>query len=365
MTFLQTRAEIDLSVARENFNLIRSRLGNTKLCCVVKANAYGHGAVQLVRLYEKLGADFLAVSSIREAMQLREAGSELPILILGYTDPRAAELLARENLSQCVCSEEYGKDLLASAQKSGVRIKIHVKLDTGMGRIGFDCRGETPNGLDAVVALCKDGTLISEGVFTHLSSASDGRGGACFTEGQLAKFANALHYLEARGVKFAIRHAANSAAVTAYPTSLFDMARVGILLYGYQSASDGVRLPVRPILRLLTTVVQVKRVRKGEFVGYGRAFVAERDTVVATVPIGYADGLWRENGKHGGVMEIRGQLAPIIGGVCMDQCMLDVTEIEGVREGDTVASSTVVNTINTTSQSNTYGSINMPPFLML
>lgn len=338
MKGLQTRAEIDLSAARENLQLIRMRLGNTKLCCVVKANAYGHGAVQLARLYEKMGADFLAVSSIREAMQLRRAGIGLPILILGYTDPIYAHLLACENLSQCVYSEEYGNALLVATKEQSVRVKIHIKLDTGMGRIGFDCRGneELSVALDAAVALCKDGSLIPEGVFTHLSSASDGVSGGAFTEGQMARFEAALTYFHAHGVDFSIRHAANSAATTMYGKSLFDMVRVGILLYGHAAADSADPMPLRPILQLRTTVVQVKQVRKGEFVGYGRAFQAVRDTTVATVPIGYADGLMRENGKNGGVMEVCGQIAPIIGGVCMDQCMLDVTDIEGVKLGDAV-----------------------------
>lgn len=336
MPRLETRAEIDLTAARENFALIRARLGKTKLCCVVKANAYGHGAVQLARIYADMGADFLAVSSLREAMQLREADVNLPILILGYTDPLCADVLARENLSQCVYSEEYGDALIKAAKAKGVRVKIHLKLDTGMGRIGFDCRGETHAALDAAVAICKDGALIPEGIFTHLSSASDGTSGGAFTRDQITRFEEALVYFHAQGVDFSIRHAANSAALTAYGQSLFDMVRVGILLYGHAAADSLKPLPLRPVLQLRTTVVQVKTVRKGEFVGYGRAFLAARDTTVATVLIGYADGLMRENGTNRGVMEICGRSVPIIGGVCMDQCMLDVTEIEGVKMGDEV-----------------------------
>ncbi len=329
MSRLQTSAEIDLTAASENFNLIRARLGKTKLCCVVKANAYGHGAVQLARLYERLGADFLAVSSIREAMQLRRARIDLPILILGDTDPLCVDLLERENLSQCVYSEAYGKALLAAAKAQGVRVKIHIKLDTGMGRIGFDCRenAEISSALDAAVTLCKDGALIPEGVFTHLSSASDGAVGSTFTEDQLARFAAALTYFHTHGVEFSIRHVANSAALTSYPQSMFDMVRVGILLYGHAAADSSEPLGLHPVLQLRTSVVQVKRVRKGEFVGYGRTFVARRDTTVATVPIGYADGLMRDNGKNGGVMEICGQSVPMIGGVCMDHTVPEIVQI--------------------------------------
>lgn len=336
MNRYETRAEIDLGAARENFGLIRARLGKTKLCCVVKADAYGHGAVQLARVYAEMGADFLAVSSLREAMQLRRAGISMPILILGYTDPSYAEILFREQISQCVMSEDYGRRLADAASACGVRVKIHIKLDTGMGRIGFDCREEANNALDAAVALCKRDVLISEGVFTHLSSATDGEAGHEFTERQLRRFEAALAYFEQRGVSFSIRHAANSAALTCYPESLFDMVRVGILLYGHTSAQNVDVSGLTPILSLKTTVVQVKSVRCGEHVGYGRAFLAERDMRVATVPIGYADGFWRANGTGGGAMEILGRPAPIIGGVCMDQCMLDVSGIEGVKVGDEV-----------------------------
>lgn len=338
MQGLQTRAEIDLDAARANCEAIRARLGSTKLCCVVKANAYGHGAVQLARLYTELGADFLAVSSMREAMQLRRASISLPILILGYTDPSYAPLLCAEQISQCVFSTEYGAQLASAARAHGVRVKIHIKLDTGMGRIGFDCRGnkELPAALDGAVALCKDASLIPEGVFTHLSSASDGEAGQAFTQRQLRDFEAALAYFDAHGVTFPIRHAANSAATMVYGQSLFDMARVGILLYGHAAAESTDGLALTPILRLKTAVTHIKKIAAGDTVGYGRAFVADRDMTVATVPIGYADGFLRANGTNGGVMEIRGQIAPIIGGVCMDQCMLDVTEIEGVKLGDAV-----------------------------
>ena len=184
--------------------------------------------------------------------------------------------------------------------------------------------------------LCKDGTLITEGIFTHLSSASDGPVGSTFTEEQIARFGTAFAHFHTHGVEFSIRHVANSAALTSYPQSMFDMVRVGILLYGHATADSSEPLPLRPVLQLRTSVVQVKQVRRGEFVGYGRTFLAASDTAVATVPIGYADGLMRDNGKNGGVMELCGQIVPIIGGVCMDQCMLDVSEIGGVKPGDTV-----------------------------
>jgi alanine racemase len=207
----RTRAEIDLDALRENFQAVKSRIGSAKLCCVVKANAYGHGAIRLSRVYEAMGADFLAVSGIEEAMQLRQGGIGLPILILGYTDPACATLLAEQNISQCVFSAEYGDALADCAADQGVLVKIHIKLDTGMGRIGFLCREEAE--LAEAVRICKHPTLITEGIFTHFSTSSDGESGRDFTQHQRALFERALALFEANGVRFAICHAAFPAAI--------------------------------------------------------------------------------------------------------------------------------------------------------
>jgi alanine racemase len=331
----RTRAEIDLDAVRHNFNSVKSRIGNAKICCVVKANAYGHGAIRLARIYESLGADFLAVSGIEEAMQLRNAAVGLPILILGYTDPACAALLASQNISQCVFSAAYGDALADCAADQGVRVKIHIKLDTGMGRIGFLC-GEAQEMLDAV-RVCKHPSLIPEGIFTHFSSASDGEAGEEFTRRQFALFEDAVSYFAANGVDFAIRHAANSGAVLDYPTAYLDMVRAGILLYGYPS-SDEMRhtLDLKPVLKLKTTVVHIKNIKRGDTVGYGRAFVADHDMTVATLPIGYADGFARSNRLTMPLMEIQGLPAPIVGGICMDQCVIDISDIPNVTVGTSV-----------------------------
>lgn len=331
-----TWAEIDLNAVRANFRAIRRRCGGAGLCCVVKANAYGHGAVQIARVCEEMGAKFLAVSSLAEAMQLRHARIQMPILILGYTDPACAPILSLQKISQCVFSVDYAQKLYTCAKEHGVRVNVHVKIDTGMGRIGFIYRDAADHELDGMLALCDGDVLVPEGIFTHLSSASDGKEGEDFTQRQIALFEGAVRYFRDRGVSFAFRHAANSAAVTAYPDACFDMVRVGILLYGHASAPIVGAFPLRPILRLKTTVVHIKRVKKGDTVGYSRTFVADRDMTVATVPIGYADGLLRSNGYRSGCMEVLEKPAPIIGGVCMDQCMLDVSGIEGVTVGNEV-----------------------------
>lgn len=322
----RTWAEIDLDAAEHNYKTIRSQLSNnTKLCCVVKANGYGHGAIQLSKLYEKLGADFLAVSNIEEAIQLRNADVSLPILILGYTDPRCASDLAKYHISQCVFSFEYGEVLAKNAVDHGVKVTIHIKIDSGMGRIGFQCIEEE---LDKAAKVCGMDGLKVEGIFTHFASADEGDGGKDYTLGQYNKFMNSISYLEAKGINFNLRHCANSAAIFDYPEMHLDMVRAGIVLYGLQPSgvlhNPGV---LQPVLTLKTIIDHIKTVQSGDCISYGREFKAEHEIRVATIPIGYADGLWRSNFRNHLVLEVAGKLAPVIGRVCMDQCMIDITNI--------------------------------------
>lgn len=322
----RTWADIDLDAAKHNFQAIRERLScGTKLCCVVKANGYGHGAVQLSQMYEKLGADYLAVSNIEEAIQLRNNKISLPILILGYTDPRCAMMLAENNITQCVFSYEYGHSLSRNAVEQGVVVKIHIKLDTGMGRIGFRCVSEE---LDQVEQVCNMSGLTHEGIFTHFASADEGECGKKYTLGQFNKFMTAISYLGAKGITFAIRHCANSAAIFDYPEMHLDMVRAGVVLYGLQP-SDALHAPgeLKSLMTLKTIIDHIKTIHVGDCVSYGREYKAGQNVWVATIPIGYADGLWRSNFRNHMVVEVEGELAPIIGRVCMDQCMIDVSNI--------------------------------------
>lgn len=329
-------AEIDMNAAESNFKLIRSKLSEgTKLCCVVKANAYGHGAVYLSKLYEKLGADFFAVSNIEEAMQLRNNGISTPILILGYTPTSCASILAENNISQSVFSYSYAKELSRSAKADGISVKIHIKLDSGMGRIGFDCIHESEKMLDSVVDVCNMEGLIPEGIFTHFAVADEGVDGKEFTSLQYNRFMNAIDELNARGVGFEIRHCANSATTFEYPEYHLDMVRVGVVLYGVAPSSK-VRGcdELLPVMSLKSVISMIKEIEAGDTVSYGCTFKAEKKMKIATAPVGYADGFWRSNAENGTQMLIRGQRVSIVGRVCMDQLMLDVTDVKGVREGD-------------------------------
>ncbi len=327
----RTWCEIDLGIMRHNFIRIKETVGNAKICCVVKANAYGHGAVPISKLYQQLGADFFAVSNIEEAIQLREGEITLPILILGYTNPHCVDMLSRYDISQCVFSREYAECLAREAEKNSVNIKIHIKLDTGMGRIGFPCKNE--NELDDIVEVCRRKCFMKEGIFTHFASADEGENGRLYTEAQFALFQSAISYLKGRHTCFEICHCANSAAIIDYPQSYMDMVRAGLVLYGFWPSEEvKQRFTLLPAMCLRSIVDYIKIVQPGECISYGRTYVAEKTMKVATLPIGYADGLLRANGNKMSV-EINGCAAPIIGRVCMDQCMVDITDIDDVEVG--------------------------------
>lgn len=335
----RTWAEVDLDAVEHNLRSIRACLKpKTQVCCVVKADAYGHGAETLAQEYERLGADWFAVSNLDEAAQLRNAGAKLPILILGYTPACMAAELARLNIAQAVLCEEYGAELSAEAVLAGVTVRVHIKLDTGMSRIGFlyqDPKRDASS-LDAAARVCALPGLRAEGIFTHFAVADEGEAGEKFTRLQFAHFTGAIGLLQARGIRFEIRHCSNSAAVFEYPDMQLDMVRPGNVLYGLKPSAD-VRsgMDLVPAMSLRSVVSLVKTVEAGTSVSYGRTFTASGKTTLATVPVGYADGYPRVlSGKAEAL--VRGQRARIVGRVCMDQLMLDVTGIDGVSEGDTV-----------------------------
>ncbi|MBQ4333526.1 MAG: alanine racemase [Clostridia bacterium] len=334
----RTWAEVDMQAIRQNFRTIRAGLpASVRLCCVVKANAYGHGVRTLAPLYEQLGADWFAVSNIEEALQLRRYGVTRPVLILGYTPVTCAALLAEEDLSQCVYSAQYGRQLSAAAVAAGVTVKMHIKLDTGMGRLGFQCPGDGEDSVAGAIAVCRLPGLVPEGVFTHFASADEGGAGDAFSRQQADRFIEAINRLMAAGIHFAIRHCANSAALSDHPEFRLDMVRAGIVLYGLQPSGDLRQpMPLQPAMALKSVVSHVKTVAPGATVSYGHTYTADREMTIATVPIGYADGFWRQSGPAGVTLTVRGQRAPILGRVCMDQLMLDVTAIEGVQIGDEV-----------------------------
>lgn len=324
-------AEVNLDAVAHNIRLAKAGLKpSTRLCAVVKANAYGHGAVRIAQEALRAGADFLGVALVQEGVELRDAGIEAPILVLGAMVPEAAELTVRYDLSHAVFDEERLNALNAAALRLHKKAKIHIKVDTGMHRIGVK-----PEDAGRFAKLCASlpGIYI-EGVFSHFASAdADTKDYAAY---QYENFVKALKLIEAEGIKIPIRHICNSAALMELKDYQLDMVRMGMSLYGFMpNHLDPDYEKLEPVMTVKALVSYVKTLPVGDTIGYGRTFTTKRPTVVATVPLGYADGLNRRL-SNTGYMVIDGRHAPIIGRVCMDQTMIDVTDIPGVRVGTEV-----------------------------
>ena len=328
-----------MDAAAHNYKAIREAMRpGAKMCCVVKADAYGHGAEQLAHLYERLGAQWLAVSNLEEAIQIRACGVGLPILILGYTPPTEAKKLADLNIAQAVLSEKYAQELDAEAAKAKVKVRTHIKVDTGMSRIGFVYQEPQRDGesLLEIQRVCTLQNLLPEGIFTHFAVADEGAGGEEFTRQQYKCFTSAIEKLESVGVRFRIRHCDNSAGLMDYPEFQLDMCRPGVILYGMMPSSKVQKqLDLQRVMRLKSVVSLIKVIPAGTPVSYGCTYRTERETKVATVPIGYADGYPRMLSGKVDVL-IRGKRAHSIGRICMDQMMVDVTDIPDVQEEDIV-----------------------------
>jgi len=335
-TLRRTWAEIDLDALAYNYSVLRVRAGDgSRFLGVVKADAYGHGAVEIARQLEALGAEYLAVSSVDEAAELRRAGIALPVLQLGLTPADQTPRLLADRVTQAVYSESAAKAFSAAAVALGGKVRVHVKLDTGMSRLGFRCDGAAfADSLEAVVRVCALPGLEVEGVFTHFA-VSDEPGEDCraYTQEQYARFQRMLTALEARGITFAIRHCANSGAAVGYPEYFCDMFRPGILTYGLGEQAGS--LGLRPVMTLKTTVGVINTLDADTAVSYGCTYRTARPARVGVLPIGYGDGLRRALYNQWKVY-VGGGYAPIIGRICMDMCMVDLTDLPDVREGDEV-----------------------------
>ncbi len=332
----RTWAEIDTDALIHNFKIIKDT-SKAPVCAVVKADAYGHSVEIVAPLLEEAGADYFAVSNIEEAIELREIGITKPILILGYTPCEYACELVKYNISQCVYSLDYAQELSQNATINNLKINIHLKLDTGMSRIGFDCRSDNLVGInDAVTAARLDGFNL-EGVFTHFAVSDrnelqeDG-----FTDAQYNRFCKAVDTLKSNGLNPEICHCSNSASLCQDYDKHLDMCRAGIILYGLTPSAE-LKLPqlFLPVMSFKSVVSQVKEICAGDTVSYGRTYKAPQKTTIATISAGYADGYPRLLSNKGYVL-INGCRANIVGRVCMDQFCVDVTNIPDVQRGDEV-----------------------------
>ena len=334
-------AEIDLEALRHNFRAVKARAGALPLCAVVKADSYGHGAVQCARVFAEEGAAWLAVSCLTEAVQLRKGGLTLPILVLGHVQPGYAAALIQNHITVACYSAAQAKALSDAAVAAGGRVQIHLKADTGMGRIGFALRPDFDAAIRDMLTACALPGLEMTGLFQHFSVADDvSEDNIAYTAEQHRLFVQAFHALKAAGQEPQLVHCDNSAGVMLHPDWPEGlprercMARPGIILYGYDP-SDEVRFGCfRPVMALKTVVSVVKEMQPGQCASCGRRFTAEKPTKVATLCPGYADGYPRLLSCGKGAVEIHGVACPVLGRVCMDQMMVDVTDVPEVREDD-------------------------------
>lgn len=323
--------EVNLAAIRHNVQTLRGLIGaRVKIMAVIKANGYGHGITEVAKTALDSGAEQVGVAMLQEALQLRRAGIACPILVLGCSLPDQALDIVYNNITQTVSSVEMAKALSEAACSLNKTAHVHVKIDTGMGRLGID----THKTVEFVTELQKLSSLIISGVFTHLACADEDDDS--FSQLQLENFRKALQDLTHYSIGTGIIHAANSAAILKYPEAHFDMIRPGLALYGlppYPAALD--RISLRPSLALKARIVQLKGLSRGSAVGYGQTYTLPKDTVLAMVPVGYGDGLPRSLSNKGYVL-VRGKKAPIVGRVCMDQFAIDIGHIPHVVPGEVV-----------------------------
>ena len=336
-TLRRTWAVIDLDALGENYEKLRRHIGpDVKFLGVVKADAYGHGAIRVAEVLEKRGADYLAVSSIDEAMELRLGGIAMPILILGHTPKEQVEKLIENHITQAVTCKAKALEYSEEAVRCGGTLKVHIKVDTGMSRLGYLVSGaHFESGVEGICEACRLPGLDAEGIFTHFAvSDEEDRESRAYTREQFDLFTAVIEKAEEKlGRKFALRHCANTGAVAYWPEMMLDMVRPGLLLYGY---GDGARrLGLRPVMRLMTSVSTIKVYEPGTSVSYGRIFKTERTTRMGVVPYGYADGFFRCLSNQCSLMTAYGP-APQRGRICMDMCMIDLTDLPEVDVGDEI-----------------------------
>ena len=336
-TLRRTWAEINLDALTHNYHTIRKHIGeDVRFLGVVKADAYGHGSVQVADHLQKLGADYLAVSSIDEAMELRFNGITMPILILGHTPKEQVDRLICFNITQAVTCEAKALEYSEEAVRYGGTLKIHIKVDTGMSRLGYLCEGEHfEHGVEGILHACTLPGLDAEGIFTHFAVADEeGASELEYTKHQFQLFTDVIKAVEEKwGHRFHIRHCANTGATTKYPETWLDMVRPGLLLYGYGEYAK--QLGLKPVMSLKTTISTIKIYPKGTRISYGGIFETDKQTRIGVVPYGYADGFLRCLSNRYSLMTAEGP-APVRGKICMDMCMIDLSDAPSVDVGDEV-----------------------------
>ncbi|MDI9508824.1 MAG: alanine racemase [Clostridiales bacterium] len=331
--YYRAQANINIDAIRSNISQVKSKLKkDTKLMVIVKADAYGHGAVRVSQALQGEVADAYGVAIIEEAIELREAGITKPILILGYTPKEQFRLVISYDVIQTVYRYEMAEELSAEAINQGKTAKIHIKVDTGMSRLGFN---DTDKSLEDIKKIASLEGVSIEGIFSHFAKADEADRES--VKGQIERFDKFYDLLKQEGIYIPLRHMSNSAGMIEYPEAEYDMIRCGIVSYGVYPSNEVSQdvFSLQPAMDLKSHVVFIKEVEAGTGISYGSTYITKRKTRVATIPVGYADGYSRNMSNVGKVI-IRKQYAPIIGRICMDYFMVDVTDIKDISEGDVV-----------------------------
>ncbi len=325
--------EVDLDALAHNMREIRRLAKKDALVtAVIKADGYGHGATKIAQTLLENGADRFAVAVLDEGIELREAGFEVPILILGFTDKERAEEIVSYDLEQAVYSWELAEAISKEAVKQNKTAKIHIKVDTGMGRIGLR---PDKDSVQLIKKISKLPNIAIEGIFTHFAVADTLD--KTYTEGQYERFTWICGELERENVKINVKHCGNSAAIIDLPNMHLNMVRAGIILYGLKPSDEVMldKIELKQVMSVKVRITHVKEIEAGQSVSYGRRFIAEKKSKIASLPVGYADGYTRMlSGKAEAL--VKGRRVPVVGRICMDQCMIDVTGIEDVKVGDEV-----------------------------
>ena len=326
-------ALIDLDALEYNIKSIRKKTPEgTGIIGVIKADAYGHGSVEVAQVLLENGADWFAVAVVDEGLNLRKHGINAPILLLGYTPELRFEDVINNGFIQTMYSYEMAEKLSKTAVRLGKTAVVHIKIDTGMGRIGYRVNNEAA---DEIVRISKLPGIEVNGMFTHFAASDEAD--KAYTNMQFERFMKMDKMLKDRGLNIPVRHAANSAAIMDIDSMMLNMVRPGIILYGAYPSDEVIKenLDLRPVMSIKTHVSFVKEVEKGDCISYGRTYTAPDKRKIATIPVGYADGFIRAYAKEGKVL-IKGKFAPIVGRICMDQFMVDVTDIDDVKINDEV-----------------------------
>ncbi|SHH92178.1 alanine racemase [Clostridium collagenovorans DSM 3089] len=325
-------AEINLDNLAHNIREIKKIVPDKEIMAVVKADAYGHGALDTVPTLLENGADRLAVAVLTEGIELRRSGIQCPIMVLGFTQPELIDEILRFDIEPSVYSYEFANQLSRMAMRKNKIAKIHIGVDTGMGRIGYL---PTEDSIKEILQIHNLPNIKIESIFSHFSSADEAD--KAYTNLQAERYNWFLEKLKEEGMSTPKRNLANSAAIIDMSEYQYEIVRPGIILYGYYPSKEVKyeRLNIKPVMSTKTNIVHIKTIKSGEFIGYGRQFKVEKESIIATLPVGYADGMSRLLSGKAKVL-IKGQFAPVVGRICMDQCMVDVTDLKDVKFGDEV-----------------------------